>query len=38
MSRFVLDPDVRVDLDRIWDYIAIDNRRPVAAARDQCGG
>ena len=33
MSRFTLDPDVREDLDTIWDYIAIDNNSPGAASR-----
>ena len=33
MSRFILDPAVREDLDNIWDYIAIDNNNPGAASR-----
>ncbi|HLA85317.1 MAG TPA: type II toxin-antitoxin system RelE/ParE family toxin [Thermoguttaceae bacterium] len=33
MSRFTLDPRVRVDLDEIWDYIGIENNNPVAASR-----
>jgi len=33
MSRFTLDPDVRTDLDEIWDYIGIDNKSPIAASR-----
>jgi toxin ParE1/3/4 len=31
MSRFVLDPEVRSDLDEIWNYIAIAKFKPSAA-------
>ena len=33
MNRYTLAPEVRDDLDEIWDYIAIDNNSPVAASR-----
>ncbi len=31
MSRFILDREVRRDLDEIWNYIGIENGNPVAA-------
>jgi toxin ParE1/3/4 len=31
MSRFVLDPEVRSDLDEIWNYVAIAKAKPAAA-------
>jgi toxin ParE1/3/4 len=31
MSRFILVPEVRQDLDEIWNYIGIDKGNPVAA-------
>jgi toxin ParE1/3/4 len=33
MSRFVLDREVRQDLDDIWDYIGVEKANPVAARR-----
>jgi toxin ParE1/3/4 len=31
MSRFTLDPEVRGDLDAVWDYIGIEKDNPTAA-------
>ena len=31
MSRFILDPEVRKDLDEIWNYIGIEKGNPTAA-------
>jgi toxin ParE1/3/4 len=31
MSRFILDPEVRQDLDEIWNYIGIEKGNPTAA-------
>lgn len=33
MSRFVISPEARVDLDEIWDYVAVTNENPAAAVR-----
>lgn len=33
MSRLVVAPAARDDLDRIWDYIAVENSAPLAADR-----
>ena len=33
MSRFVVAPSARDDLDDIWDYIGIENQEPAAADR-----
>jgi toxin ParE1/3/4 len=33
VSRFTLEPDVRQDLDDIWDYIGIEKGNPTAAQR-----
>lgn len=33
MSRFTLDPNVRKDLEDIWDYVDIRNASPDAAVR-----
>ena len=31
MSRFILEPEVRQDLDEIWNYIGIEKGNPTAA-------
>jgi toxin ParE1/3/4 len=31
MSRFILDKDVRQDLDDIWNYIGVEKANPTAA-------
>jgi toxin ParE1/3/4 len=33
MSRLVVSPSARNDLDQIWDYIAIENDAPAAAMK-----
>ena len=33
MSRFILDPEVRRDLDEIWNFIGVERDNPTAARR-----
>jgi toxin ParE1/3/4 len=33
MNRVVVAPSARDDLDRIWDYIAIESESPIAAEK-----